>query len=204
MSLEKTWGEINDKGDDELSSLLQTGGLPKRSPKNPLETIKKNLLINIAWAIIICIGYILIIGFFHIWQVQLSLTIVLAFTLWAAYHSWLQYKKINTVAPSTGSLLDELKKNHQSFSNWMKLQQQVALIIYPISAAGGFMLGGVLGSGKPVEVLMTKTAVQVAMPVCIVILTPVAYYLARWMYKYSFGKHLDALQKNINDLEAEK
>ena len=84
----------------------------------------------------------------------------------------------------------------------MKVQQQAALIIYPISAAGGFLLGGVLGSGKSVEVFMSKTVVQVALLVCIIILTPAAYYLARWMYNCSFGKHLAALQKNINDLES--
>ena len=204
MSIEKTWGEINEGEDEDLSSLLQPNSLSKRPSNNPLEKIKKNLLINIIWAIVISIGYILIIGFFHIWQVQLSLGVVLAFTLWAAYHAWLQYKKINTMVASSGSLLDELKRHHQSISNWMKVQQQVALIIYPISAAGGFLLGGVLGSGKPVEVFMSKTVVQIALPACIIILTPAAYYLARWMYNYSFGKHLAALQKNINDLEVEK
>ncbi len=124
MSIEKTWGEINDGGDEDLSSLLQPNSLSKRPSNNPLEKIKKNLLINIIWAIVISIGYILIISFFHIWQVQVSLGVVLAFTLWAAYHAWLQYKKISTMVASSGSLLDELKRHHQSISNWMKIHPQ--------------------------------------------------------------------------------
>jgi len=204
MSIENTWGEINDGGDDDLSSLLQKSDLPKRSSHNPLEKIKRNLLINIVWGIIICGAYVAIISYFPIWQVQVAIGITLIFSLWAVYQAFVNYKKINTTIATAGSLLDELKRHRQSIDNWLKVQQKVALIIYPVSAAGGFMLGGVIGSGKPVEVFLSKPVVIVALLISIAILVPSCFYLARWMCKYSFGKHLAALQKNINDLETEK
>jgi cation transporter-like permease len=204
MSIEKTWDEINEGGDEDLSSLLHTGTLSKLPSHNPLQKIKSNLLANLIWCVVLSIGYIIIISYFRIWQVQVSLGIVLAFTLWALYEGSVQYKKLNSQVSPAGSLLHELKRHHQSISNWMKVQQQVGLFVYPISAAGGFMLGGVLGSGKSVATFLSKPAAQIALPICIVVLVPAGYYLARWMYKHSFGKHLAALQKNINDLEAEK
>ena len=204
MSIEKEWGELNNRQDDDLSSLLHTSRLSKLSSHNPLEKIKKNLLMNMAWGILVCIFYIVIIVYFRIWQVQAAMGVVLIFSLWAIYGAFLQYKQlIATVSPG-GSVLSEMKRHYESINRWMKTQQQVGLLIYPVSAAGGFMLGGVLGSGKPVEVFMSKPSILITLLVCIAVLVPACYYLARWMFNYSFGKHLKALNENIKALEEEK
>lgn len=204
MSIEKNWNDLNDQQDEDLSSMLQRSKLPNLSSHNPLEKIKKNLLINMIWGVIICILYIAAIFYFHIWQVQTALTIVLLFSLWALYTAYLQYRRINPSVSTTGSVLAELKKQHQSITEWMNTQQRVGLFIYPVSAAGGFMLGGAEGSGKPVEVFMQKPVVLFALLIAIVILVPACYYLTKWMFNLSFGKHLKGLQKNIKDLEEEK
>lgn len=79
MSIEKTWGEMNSSQDDDLSSLLQKSTLSKLSSHNPLEKIRKNLLINMIWAVLICFVYIWIIFYFNIWQVQVAISVVLLF-----------------------------------------------------------------------------------------------------------------------------
>jgi len=66
MSIEKTWGEINDPQDDDLSSLLQSSTLPKLSSHNPLVKIKKNLLNNMAAAVLIFMLYVIIIFYFQV------------------------------------------------------------------------------------------------------------------------------------------
>lgn len=204
MSIEKTWSQINEAGDEELSSLLHLGNLSKLPSHNPLQKIKTNLLAHIIWCIALSICYIIVISYFRIWQVQVSMGIVLAFTLWALYEGSKQFKRLNSQVSPAGSLLNELKRHHQSISSWMKVQQQVGLFVYPISAAGGFMLGGVLGSGKSVAAFLSKPSAQIALPICIAVLVPAGYWLAKWMYQHSFGKHLAALQKNITALEAEE
>ncbi len=204
MSIQNIWGDINNKKDDDLLSLLQKPQLSKLTSHNPLEKIKKNLLMNIIWGTIICALYVFVIIHFQIWQVQISMAIVLLFSLWALYTALVQYKKLSTSISSNSSLLSEMKRHAASITTWLNTQQKVALVIYPISAAGGFMLGGVIGSGKSVEVFMSKPIVVVALVVTIIILVPVCYYLAKWMCNYSFGKHLKALQQNILDLESEK
>ena len=195
---------MNDRQDDDLSSLLQKSTLSKLSSHNPLEKIRKNLLINMIWGVLICAVYVWIISFFRIWQVQVAIGLVLVFSLWALYTAYVQYKNINNSVSSSRSLLDEMKTHYHSISNWMKTQQRVALLIYPVSAAGGFMLGGVLGSGKPVGFFMSKPMVIVALLISIAVLVPACYWLARWMFNYSFGKHLKALNENIKALEEEK
>jgi hypothetical protein len=204
MSIEKTWGELNDRQDDDLSSLLQKPKLSKLSSHNPLEKIRKNLLLNMIWGIVICILYVIIIFYFRIWQVQLSLLVVLIFTIWAIYTAYQQYKNIHTNVSSSSPVLAEMRRQHQSITSWMNTQQRVALLVYPISAAGGFILGGVIGSGKSVSIFMSKPFVIIALLVSIAVLVPACYYLARWMFNYSFGKHLKALNENIRSLEDEK
>jgi hypothetical protein len=204
MSIENTWNNINDDKDDDLSSLLQQKRLSKLSSHNPLQKIKRNLLISMIWGIAICAAYVMIIFYFRIWQVQVSMGLVLLFSVWALYTSYQQYKKIDTAVSSVNPVLLELKRNHQSLTTWSKTQQHVALLIYPISATGGFMLGGVAGSGKSVEDFMGNPFILVALLITLAILVPACYYLAKWMFNYSFGKHLNILQKNIQELEEEK
>lgn len=203
MSIENSWNQIDDQQDDDLSSMLQSPVLSKLSSHNPLEKIRKNLLINMTWAFLICLLYIGVIIYFHIWQVQIPIFVVLIFTLWGLYSGYQIYSQIKT-GVSTAPLLPELKRHHQTINTWIQTQQRVGLFIYPVSAAGGFMLGGVLGSGKPVEVFMSKPIVLITLAISIIVLVPACYYLARWMSNYSFGKHLTALQENIRELEAEK
>lgn len=190
--------------DDDLLKLLQQTKLSKLTSHNPLQKIKRNLLINMIYGVLICFIYLFIIFYFQIWQVQIAISIVLIFSLWALYTAWIQYKKIDTSHPLNSSLLVELKRNYDSINHWIKSQQKVAIAIYPISATGGFMLGGVMGSGKSVEVIMSKPIILIALAITLIILVPACYYLAKWMSNYSFGKHLKSLQQNIKDLEAEK
>ena len=86
---------------------------------------------------------------------------------------------------------------------WMTTQQMVGIFIYPISAIGGFMLGGTLGSGKDVGTFMAKPVILVILLIVLLTLVPLCYYVAKWMFNYSFGKHLSNIKRNIADLENE-
>jgi len=155
-------------------------------------------------AVLICLLYMVVIYYFRIWQVQLCTILVLCFSLWALYTAYLQYKNINSTVSAINPVLQELKRHHQSITAWMDTQQRVALFFYPVSAAGGFMLGGVSESGKTVTEFMSKPLVWVALLIALAVLVPACWYLTKWMFKYSFGKHLKSLKENIDALESEK
>lgn len=202
MSIESEWKQMNTNGDEELWALLNQRKLQTLSSKSPFQKLKRSLLINMIFGIIICFAYIIIIAVFHVWQVQLAIFIVLVFSAWTVYSAYMQYKKLEASVTSS-PVLTELKRHHETFTKWIALQMRASVAIYPISVAGGFMLGGVLGSNKPVEVFMSKPVVQIALLVCIIVMVPAAYYLAKWLFHLSFGKHLKLLKQNIEDLEKE-
>lgn len=204
MSIEKIWGSLNEKQDEDLTSLLKVTKLAKLSSHSPLEKIKKNLLINIIWGIVICLFYPFIFYHFPIWQVQISIIIVLIFSVWALFTAIVQYRKMKPEISFNKPLLEEMKRHHESIKSWTETQQKVTLFIYPISATGGFLLGGASGSGKSVEEFMSKPFVIVALIIALVVLVPACYYVTRWMFKLSFGKHLTALKENIKILEEQE
>lgn len=203
MSIKETWDDINMPQDDELSTMLKASGLRRMPSNNPLEKIKRNLLINIILGIVICLLYVVVIVYFQLWQVQICMGILFLFSVWALYTAWVQYKRMNSTISPSNPVIEELKRHYHSITEWMDTQKRVALWIYPISALGGFMLGGASGSGKSVAVFMSKPIVLLALIIAIVILVPACWYLTNWMFKVSFGKHLKKLQDNIGALEEE-
>jgi hypothetical protein len=61
-------------------------------------------------------------------------------------------------------------------------------------------MGGVLGSGKPVEAFLYNPKILLILSATITILVPLCYYGARWMFNYAYGKHLKKLKATIDEL----
>ena len=72
--------------------------------------------------------------------------------------------------------------------------------MYPVAATGGFMLGGVVGSGKTVEAFLYRPSILIILVITVAIITPVCYYLAKLMFKYAYGRHLKKLKELIDEL----
>jgi hypothetical protein len=51
---------------------------------------------------------------------------------------------------------------------------------------------------------MSKPLVWVVLLIALAVLVPACWYVTKWMFKYSFGKHMKTLKENIDALEAEK
>ena len=200
MSIEKTWKDIDEQSDEALLSLLKPQVLGKLHSKNPLSIIKKNMLINSIWALLIALGYLLIILYFPFWQTRLSIGFLFLFTCWATYSTLKEYRNITIDAPEN-SVLEELERHYTNINKWMQQQKRVGIFIYPISAAGGFMLGGAVGSGKTVDEVMMKPIMWVALFIVTAILVPCGFYLAKLLSHRAFGRHLKVLKQNIDDLK---
>jgi hypothetical protein len=166
----------------------------------PLKKMQKMLLTNMLWAILIVCVYIGILCFVRQWQIQALIGITLAVTLWSVISAWqLRQAVVTDVLPN--NLLTELKRNRDAIQRWMRVQIRAAMCLYPFSTAGGFLLGGVIGSGKSVGTLLSKPLVVWLMVIVVALLTPLSYYLGKWMCKQSFGKLLDQINETITELE---
>ncbi len=62
------------------------------------------------------------------------------------------------------------------------------------------MLGGVLGSDKTVEGFLYNSTMLLLLGITILVLVPVFYYVAKWMFDYAYGKHLKKIKTFINEL----
>jgi len=200
MSIEKTWRDINEQPDEALLSLLKPKALNQLQSKNPLNTIRKNLLRNGIMGVIISCFYIFCIVSFPYWQIQTCIGAVLLFTIWATVGAFRLRKAIDGNV-ETLSLLEEMQRHYTNIQQWINSQKWAGLIIYPVSAAGGFMLGGVMGAEKPVDEIMSKPVMIWALLICMAILTPIGYFLAKWLSHKAFGRHLKVLKQNIDDLK---
>lgn len=204
MNSKQEWNDNKNHGDADLSALLNPRQLKKLQSNSPIEKIKINLLKSMTAAAILCIGYIALIIYFHEWMIRAAIGITLIFSFWALITAWKEFRKLQTGIDTSNSLLEEMKRHTSSIRRWMAIEQRVAIFVYPISAAGGFMLGGTLGSGKPVADFLSKPIVLIALLVAIAVLVPTCHWLAKWLAKKSFGQHIDALERNIRELENEK
>lgn len=205
MSTEdKNWKTLEGYTDNDLSRLINLSEISKIESQSPLLKIKRTLLMTIFGGIVFCGLYLFIIFYLEYWQVRLAMTIVLAFSIWAVYSSLHQYRNIKTDILANSSVLDELKRQQKSITEWIRLQIRVALFVYPISAGGGFMLGGALGSGRTIVDFLSRPYVGIIFIVLVIVITPICHLIAKRVYKVSFGNHLAIMQQNIEELETEK
>lgn len=200
MSLEEKWKDIG-KEDEDLSFLIRKG-LPTAASKDPLQKIKRNLLANSVVGILISIGYVFILVRFPVWQVLACIGIVLLFTIWITIRALMLYSAMNKMV-ATNTVLEEMKRHYKGINDWLSVQQRAGLLIYPVSAAGGFMIGGSLGAGKSINEIMNKPVMLIALLITTAVLVPVCFYLAKWMCKKAFGKYAEQLKQNIEMLEKE-
>jgi hypothetical protein len=187
---------------DLLEQMLQNKTFRHGNFQTPLAKLKRNLAIHIGYAAIITIGYALIIFYFAFWQVQACMVLLIAFNLWAMVTSYTLYQNIDLNLSGT-NVLNELKKHYHAFMEWEKQSMRAGLMIYPFAAAGGFMLGGAVGSGKSPEVWLSDSRIMIIMAIVVMVLVPLGYLVAKWMTSVAFGRYVVQLRERINELEAE-
>jgi hypothetical protein len=199
MDINEIWQQ-GGNNDDALNKLLNTGDFSKLQSKLPLKKLKQNLLIGIIWALLITIGYIILFFVIDIWQVDVSLSVLVIFNTLIMLDSWRLYKKTpSTISPSN-SLKQEITLHYNSFQQWWAIQQKVSLFVYPIAVTGGFILGGTLGSNKPVEAFLYNNKMLGILGITVLIMVPLCYFGAKWMFNYAYGKHLKKIKSTIDDL----
>jgi hypothetical protein len=201
MNIEEVW-----KGHqivtNTLPELQNIGQLKSSNQSNPLKKMKKLLLQNMIGVTVCITFYIAIIYFFNFWQIRALTGITLVFTIWALINARQLYRSVNNNVSAT-NLLAELKRNRDALNSWMRIQMRVAVFIYPFCAAGGYLWGGVIGSGKDVSAFMSKPIAGWALIACIIVLTPLGYLAGKWMFKKTFGTVVTQLDQHIASLSAD-
>jgi hypothetical protein len=199
MDIENIWQQ-GGNNDDAFIRLLNTTDFSKLQSRLPLKKLRQNLLIGNIWALLITIGYIVLFFLIDIWQVNVALSVMVIFNIIIMLDSWKLYKNTpSTISPSN-SLKQELTQHYNSFQRWWAIQEKISLFVYPIAVAGGFILGGILGSKKPVETFLYNSKMLGILGVTVLVMVPLCYFGAKWMFNYGYGKHLKNIKSTIDDL----
>lgn len=110
-----------------------------------------------------------------------------------------QYRMLNFVDKSL-SLKEILEIYHYRISLISKYEQRVALFIYPVSITAGFVYGFTMN--RSVEEILSDQRVLAMLVALNMVLVPACYYLARWMDHKAFGRYLEHLKDDLNQLNA--
>jgi hypothetical protein len=199
MDLENIWQQKGGS-DEELNRLLEQGDFSKLSSRLPLKKLKANLLIGIIWAILITIIYVVVFFYFPIWQVRVTLAVLVISNTLILIDSWNLYRQVPGILTPSNSLNEELTLHYNSFQRWWSLQQKLSLFIYPIALIGGFILGGVVASEKRVEELLFNSKMLGILGITLLVMVPLCYLGARWMFNYAYGTHLEEIKATIDEL----
>lgn len=199
MSIENVWQQTSGS-DNALNKMFEDNDLSKLKSKLPLNRLKRNLLLGIILAISITAVYGTVFFFVGIWEVYVAIGILSLFNILIAFDSWKLYRSINVNISATNSLKEELQRNYKGFEKWWRVQEKLGLFVYPIAATGGFIMGGVLGSDKPVKAFLYNPGMLLLLGATIIILVPLCYFGARWMFNHAYGKHLKKLKSTIAEL----
>ncbi|MDE3247646.1 MAG: hypothetical protein KGO82_03230 [Bacteroidota bacterium] len=199
MNLGEQWKDLNG-GDADLAALIGKG-VPSRPSIDPIERIKRNLRLNAIFGIVIALAYVVLMFRFPVWQVLVSIGIVFLFTVWAVTRALIMYRDMRH-HNLNNSLLEEMERHYTAITGWDSMQQKLGMFVYPVAAAGGFMVGGALGSGKPIDIVMSKPIMVYSMIIMAAILVPVGLKVAKWMSRKAFGQYADQLKANIDALKS--
>lgn len=194
-----TWQRSH--GKEKLEDFLPGKGLDHGS-RHPLRQLRRNMFIGFVWAVLISLGYLILMFVFPIWPVVTGLAVVLAFNLYFLLRSYRLYRQLPALLSGHNSLLQGLEQFYEAFMETNRLTMFAAKFVYPVAAAAGFMLGGVLGSGKSLELLFRKPVFPLTMVGVAVLITPFALKLAARLTEAAYGKYLRQLKDHLDALKA--
>lgn len=199
MDIENIWRQSNPQ-DNDLNAMIQAGNFSQLRSRLPLQKLRTNLLTGIIGGIVITLVYLVSLFFIPIWQVNIALVVLIVFNVLILVDSWILYRNTPAFITPTQSLKEELTLHYRSFQRWWRVQERASLFVYPIAVAGGFILGGFLGSEKPVESFLYNSSMLCILGITIIVMVLACYLGARWMFGYAYGKHLAKLKSAIDEL----
>ncbi len=202
MELKQAWQQMNAARDDK--NWPDMGELPElapRRPLSPLQQLKKKLVISLCWIIIITLVYGYAFYFFDLIYVRAGLVLIMLYNLFSGWQTFVLYKSTEPLVQPGNSLKKELERNCFNIYTWCRLQERNALFVYPVSISSGFIAGLSPGNGAKLNLIIHKPMFWIALAICLVVLVPLCFLLARQMMKYTYGKQLQHLNELIAQLE---
>ena len=200
MDLQLAFAQLAPRDPAFEQRLRRTTSERQRS-NHPVWKLRRAIRLNLVFGVLITTGYLALFPLLGHVAVLVFFALVFMYNVWSIVHTFRLYKRIPAHVPADHDLLNVLREQAEATTAWMKLHQRTGLIMYPLAVTGGFLVGGMHGSGLSPALFMAKPHVQLALVVALVVLVPLCHFLVRWMTRTAFGVHVEAMRARIAELE---
>ncbi|MFN3839576.1 MAG: hypothetical protein ACK4RF_02620 [Cyclobacteriaceae bacterium] len=200
MDLNKAWKKLEE--DLEKPANWNTPEHPEKSgSRHPVIRLKTNLEIALAYTVIFLLIFVVLMFLFDPWLIKLFIAIIISTYVFFAWHNYSIYRNLKSQWQQAleGSLKSALQNIYSVVHTSIRFQEKAALFIYPFSAIAGYMMG--LSLHQNFEEDIHNTRIVVIMFITAAVLTPLCYYLARWLFRIYYDKYLNQLQSLIREME---
>lgn len=203
MDLYATWKKLEATQLQKPISWQEIKKLEDFHSQHPALKLQHSLKISMGFAVTLMLFVVLLIPLFTPWQIRLLLLLAALgylFFLMINYRTWKRVKA-TLQETMTGSVKTALQQIHQVVYRSIRFQERAALLLYPVSIVAGFMVGVFLANPSAFPGEMQSRDNQILLLTCIVLLTPLTWFAARWLYKISYDTYLTELRLLIDELE---
>ncbi len=197
MNLLDVWKKLET---EKLEKPVLGSASPGKKSKHPVQKLKEAYLTTTIFAAVFLVVFMVIFFQTHEVVVRVLMSLVIVAYIFFFVINLSMFSKIRTPLPVERSLREVLYHTHTFISDNIRFQERVALYIYPVAGSAGFFLGASSASND-FDGFLEKKIIYVILAVVLAILTPLCFYLARWMYKISYGKCLIELKRLIDELD---
>ncbi len=197
MDLLETWQKLER---EKLSKPVEGAVEIRKTSRHPVEQLKAAYMRTTLFSVFFLAGFIVLFFLFEEPLVKVGIGFVVGVYVFFFVVNFGMYRRVGMDFPVDRNLKDALNHTYSYITENIRFQERAALFLYPIGGAAGFMMGGSVGSGD-INSMMMKPSVLILLVVVLVVMTPLCFYLTRWMYKVSYGKCLSDLKTLIEDLE---
>lgn len=173
----------------------------KITSKHPVQRLKRAYLISIVFSVVFLLVFIALLFQFDETVVRLGITTVILAYIAFSWINLKAYRKIRIDFPMDDSLRTVLMNTHDFIAGNIRYQERVGLFVYPFALSAGYLMGLSAATGNAAEELNSKI-ILIALGIVIIIMTPLCWLAARWMYRVSYGKCLKDLTTLIDELGA--
>lgn len=201
MDLRETWNELQQQSFG--VNVIEDGGFESmihRESTSPTAKLRKGVFKKMIFVVGFVIMFLVLMPFIKETIVQILLLILTLAYVIGGVNLWQEYRLLKKELPMDGNLLEALKSYRDRIKTILKYEETIGLVLYPISATLGFMWS--YTQKHAVSEVFENTYVWMTLVFTLVVLTPLCHWIARWMNRKAFGKHLDQLEENIETLES--
>lgn len=173
-----------------------------RERKNsPIKMLRRSLVINTVFAVFFLAFFLfLMFAISEIWFRTLILVVCISYLAGILFNLYILKSYLSNV-PHDSSIHAFLQKLSSRMKKAILTVEYTAILIYPVAITAGFMLPFSL-EGK-IEQLLNDNYLIGLLVLCMFILTPLCFWLARTLNKRAFGRYLNEIDTYLNQINQE-